>query len=147
MPSCALAVRFCIPSVKQEVGHWQCKQRWRQTWPRFVSVVNVPFKRFYTINMHLSSKIAIFKIIFVFVVCYFDIEMLVVCVDIDSSVGWSIDIERSSNNPYTTHRALALFLVDCGETTSNKHGKNAWLKDNCLISYYILVHSLQPTPF
>ena len=28
--------------------------------------------------------------------------MLVVCVDIGSSVGWSIDIERSSTNPYTS---------------------------------------------
>ena len=27
--------------------------------------------------------------------------MLVACVDIGSSVGWSIDIERSSTNPYT----------------------------------------------
>ena len=41
-----------------------------------------------------------------FGVCYFDIEMLVVCVDIGSSVGGLIDIERSSINPYTTSERL-----------------------------------------
>ena len=39
--------------------------------------------------------------------------MLVVCVDIGSSVGWSIDIERSSINPYTRRGYLDSTLLAC----------------------------------
>ena len=38
------------------------------------------------INVYLSSKIALFYFC-LFLLCGFDIEMLVVCVDIGSSVG------------------------------------------------------------
>ena len=56
-----------------------------------------------------------------FLICGFDIEMLVACVDIGSFVGWSIDIERSSTNPYTNHRApppLAFFNTVSSEPAS-----------------------------
>ena len=50
------------------------------------------------INIRLSSKITRFSYFCLFSECYFDIEMLVLCVDIGSSVGRSINTERSSTN-------------------------------------------------
>ena len=38
-------------------------------------------------NVYLSSKIAVFILFLSVFICGFDIEMLVVCVDIGSSVG------------------------------------------------------------